>query len=56
MNEGNPLQIDLTFEVELEITLDKIECKKIKKAYELKINFMMFRLQNCHAMGKKCFE
>jgi hypothetical protein len=31
MNEGSPFQIDVTFEVELEITLDKIECKKRKK-------------------------
>jgi hypothetical protein len=39
MNEGNPFQIDLTFEVELEITLNKIECKKIKKPYELNHTF-----------------
>jgi hypothetical protein len=53
MNEGSPFQIDLTFEIELEITLDKIECKKIKKAYELNHKFKMFRLQNCH--GQKMF-
>jgi hypothetical protein len=39
MNEGSPFQIDLTFEVELEITLDKVECKKIKKAYKLNHKF-----------------
>jgi hypothetical protein len=39
MNEGSPFQIDLTFEFELEITLNKIECKKIKKAYELNHKF-----------------
>ncbi len=39
MNEGSPLQIDLTYEVELEITLEKIQCKKIKKAYELNHKF-----------------
>jgi len=41
MNEGNPFQIDLTLEVELDKNFDKIklECKKRKKAYELNWKF-----------------